>query len=471
MPSIRHQAFLSSTYLDLVAERAALTQALLRMRQVIPAGMELFSADSRPPWGVITSILADTDYLVLVIAGRYGSVDEDGISYTEREYDYAIAHGIPVLAFVHNDPGALRADAVETTQTGKRALAAFRAKVEGAHTVQRWQTVDELVHEVTRALHNAFVDHPRPGWVRGGEATASTPSAATTAAGVVATAGTRGPQLQLQAASADGRMLQPVTSSEAHIAAYVQAAVDELLEELPTSNTENAGGGLDFSAGQWNLGGILRHQASLNALEVHHDEDRTEEEYRQEVAQYGQKLEAALHEALDDVAAHVLVPFAPIVTNLTERNYQQVQVELHVEGDVRALEPGEEDDDLDPLARLPRRPRKWGPWTSSKLAEMVSQIDYRPPRLGGFGAGSFASSVEIENGGSATLRYGAIHLRPGAETALDSVVLVVPEGTASPLRATWRATATNVDGQTRGELEVPVEGDALDLWDALRTTS
>lgn len=455
---------MSSTYIDLVTERAALTQALLRMRQVIPAGMELFSADSRPPWGVITSILADTDYLVLVIAGRYGSVDEDGVSYTEREYDYAIAHGIPVLAFVHSDPDALRADAVETTQAGKRALAAFRKKVEGAHTVQRWQTVDELVHEVTRALHNAFVDHPRPGWVRGGKVTGTTSAATMTADAAAATSGL---QLQLRAASTDGQMLQPVTSSVDHIAVYVQTAVNELL----ISATENTGDGLDFSPGRWQLSGILRQQANLNALEEHHDEDRTEEEYRQEVEQYGQQLEAALCEALDDAAAHVLVPFAPIVTNMTERNYERVRVELHVEGDVRALEPADEGVNFDPLAHLPRRPRKWGPWTTSKLAGMLPQASYISSSFSGLGGASFGPSVEIENGGSTTLRYDAIHLRPRASETLDPVVLVIPEGAASPLRATWRATATNVDGQARGEVEVPVDGGAVDLWDALRTTT
>lgn len=211
MPSTRYQVFLSSTYTDLIDQRAALTQALLKMRPVIPAGMELFSADTRPPWEVITSILDDTDYLVLVIAGRYGSVDQEGISYTEREYDYAITHGIPVLAFVHAEPGALRADATESTEVGQRALAAFRAKVEDAHTIQRWRTADDLVHEVTRALHNAFGDQPRPGWVRG-ERTSATKSP-------VATQTPSGPRLRLDATSTDGQALQPVLANEDRITA------------------------------------------------------------------------------------------------------------------------------------------------------------------------------------------------------------------------------------------------------------
>jgi hypothetical protein len=37
----------------------------------------------------------------LIVGGRYGSVDETGISFTEREYDYAYEKGLHILAFVH----------------------------------------------------------------------------------------------------------------------------------------------------------------------------------------------------------------------------------------------------------------------------------------------------------------------------------------------------------------------------------
>ncbi len=46
---IRYQVFVSSTYKDLVAEREAVTQSVLRMGRCIPAGMELFSASTQPP--------------------------------------------------------------------------------------------------------------------------------------------------------------------------------------------------------------------------------------------------------------------------------------------------------------------------------------------------------------------------------------------------------------------------------------
>ena len=66
--------------------------------------MELFPADDASVWEVIQDVLKDCDYYVLIVAGRYGSVDEAGISYTQREYEFAHDLGMPVAAFFHEEP-------------------------------------------------------------------------------------------------------------------------------------------------------------------------------------------------------------------------------------------------------------------------------------------------------------------------------------------------------------------------------
>jgi Domain of unknown function (DUF4062) len=94
----KYQVFISSTYADLHDERHAVTVEILKARH-IPAGMENFSASDDRGWKVIEKTIDVTDYYVLLIAGRYGSVDPaTGVSWTEREYDYARARGVPVLA-------------------------------------------------------------------------------------------------------------------------------------------------------------------------------------------------------------------------------------------------------------------------------------------------------------------------------------------------------------------------------------
>ncbi len=134
MPDKGFQVFVSSTYTDLIEERQQVTEQLLRSR-CIPSGMELFTASGRPPWDVIKAALDTTDYMVLILAGRYGSVGSDGLSYTEREYDYAVAQDIPVLAFLHATPTKLPADQFDTGTLGKKR-GAFWKKVRdsGRHT-------------------------------------------------------------------------------------------------------------------------------------------------------------------------------------------------------------------------------------------------------------------------------------------------------------------------------------------------
>jgi hypothetical protein len=83
----RYQVFVSSTYADLKEERQHVTQALMEM-DCIPAGMELFPATDEEQWEFIKRIIDDCD--LLIIGGRYGSTTDEGISYTEKEYDYAV---------------------------------------------------------------------------------------------------------------------------------------------------------------------------------------------------------------------------------------------------------------------------------------------------------------------------------------------------------------------------------------------
>jgi hypothetical protein len=162
----RFQVFISSTFRDLTAERQSVLLAIQKLNH-IPAGMELFPSANDAPWEVIERIIAATDYYVLIIGGRYGSTDADGISFTEREYDLAVAKKIPVLAFLHADPGKLPAELCEMESEAKSRLDAFRNKVEAAHHCTFWRTAAELAGQVVISLVNEIAQNPKPGWVRG----------------------------------------------------------------------------------------------------------------------------------------------------------------------------------------------------------------------------------------------------------------------------------------------------------------
>ncbi len=96
----KYQVFISSTYTDLRAEREQVLRGLLET-DCIPIGMELFPPTDEAQWQYIKRVINQCDYYLLILAGRYGSIDPDtGLSYTEKEYMYAEALGKPILAFL-----------------------------------------------------------------------------------------------------------------------------------------------------------------------------------------------------------------------------------------------------------------------------------------------------------------------------------------------------------------------------------
>jgi transketolase C-terminal domain/subunit len=71
-------------------------------------------------WETIKSVIDRSDYYVLILAGRYGSVYRRGKSWTEKEYEYAVLRNIPVLAFIRAKR-SIRADAMDE-DSGLRAI-------------------------------------------------------------------------------------------------------------------------------------------------------------------------------------------------------------------------------------------------------------------------------------------------------------------------------------------------------------
>lgn len=162
----RHQVFISSTFSDLKDERAEIIQALLEL-DCIPAGMELFPATNSEAWDLIKGVIDDSDYYCLVLGGRYGSTDTTGVSFTEKEYDYALAQKKPIMAFIHADPDNLPLTKTERSDSGRKKLEDFRTKVEIAHHRKAWRSAAELGGLVSRSLVNMRKSHPAEGWVRG----------------------------------------------------------------------------------------------------------------------------------------------------------------------------------------------------------------------------------------------------------------------------------------------------------------
>lgn len=102
----RYQVFISSTFKDLIEERQAVLKAILELDHM-PAGMELFPATDDSAWHLIQDVIDASDYYVLIIGGRYGSLDKEGLSFTEKEYEYALKTKKPVIPLLHRSPDNL----------------------------------------------------------------------------------------------------------------------------------------------------------------------------------------------------------------------------------------------------------------------------------------------------------------------------------------------------------------------------
>ena len=163
----RYQVFISSTYTDLRLERQAVLESVLKLRH-IPVGMEHFVSTSEEQFNYIKRLLDETDYYIVIIGNRYGSQADDGIGYTEKEFDYAVNLGIPVIACIHSNPDSLPDNKSDIEPDAKQKLNEFRNKVMRHRMVSyfSWDNPSDLSAEVVVALINTINDYPRPGWER-----------------------------------------------------------------------------------------------------------------------------------------------------------------------------------------------------------------------------------------------------------------------------------------------------------------
>ena len=161
----RYQVFVSSTYVDLQDERQKVLQTLMEM-DCIPAGMELFPALDEEQWEFIKKIIDDCDYYIIIIGARYGSVTNEGISYTEKEFDYALEKGIKIIALIHEEPDAIPFNKNEGDPEKRAKLSAFKDKIKTGRLVKFWNTANEIPGLVTLSLLNTIKRHPAIGWVR-----------------------------------------------------------------------------------------------------------------------------------------------------------------------------------------------------------------------------------------------------------------------------------------------------------------
>lgn len=161
----KYQVFVSSTYMDLQEERQEVIKALLEL-DCFPSGMEFFPSTDEDQWTLIKRIIDDCDYYIIIIGGRYGSLSDEGISYTEKEYRYALETSKPIIAFLHKDPDTIAKGKSEFDPEALKKLEIFKELVQ-KKMCKYWSSAIELGSVVSRSFVNLQKTHPSIGWVRG----------------------------------------------------------------------------------------------------------------------------------------------------------------------------------------------------------------------------------------------------------------------------------------------------------------
>jgi hypothetical protein len=126
-----------------------------------PAGMELWPTDSNSLSEVIKREIRDSDYYIIIVGERYGTLSPDGIrSYTEMEYDFAKEIGKSILVFFYRDP----AENHKQLEYGGQ-LEAFKQKLSSNHSPGYCEHTD-LLSNIVVGLNSAKNRNPQRGWIK-----------------------------------------------------------------------------------------------------------------------------------------------------------------------------------------------------------------------------------------------------------------------------------------------------------------
>lgn len=143
--------FLSSTWLDLQPERAAVEAALRRMFDAAYAGMEHFGSRPETPREASLEEVDHCDIYVGLFGYRYGS----GI--TEAEYRRARERGLPCLIYFKREPASESCGERESDPEAAQRLRALKEELAARHIVSFFDDPPSLATQVVADLHNQLV--------------------------------------------------------------------------------------------------------------------------------------------------------------------------------------------------------------------------------------------------------------------------------------------------------------------------
>ncbi|MGQ9625958.1 MAG: DUF4062 domain-containing protein, partial [Anaerolineae bacterium] len=146
--------FLSSTSKDLAKHRRAVIEAIESLDDWHCVRMEKFGARDWEADDFCRARVAECDLFVGIVGHLYGSCPKGSEkSYTEREYEAAVAAGKPRLIFIAPEDFPLPAYLIEPDEKRQKQLA-FRERVGKERICDVFASPDDLARRVVGAIRN-----------------------------------------------------------------------------------------------------------------------------------------------------------------------------------------------------------------------------------------------------------------------------------------------------------------------------
>lgn len=271
-------------------------------------------------------------------------------------------------------------------------------------------------------------------------------------------------RLDVELAPAEGQLIvTPLDIGETSVNRWIEAERDRLIAPLHAERETPTEDPLDLSQPLAAIAFTNQTTTSRLALlteqvagHYRKPEDRSQEDYEAEVERYLEKAAEVLPGvAIDRHIESEACVLSLVLRNPTDHPWGDVSTEVYIAGEgFRALDGPEHNE-------MPKPPRVWGP----RLVDILGDFD-AGRRLGPIHGSLFDRMpmsgpsgpwVEIDNGGSARLRFSPVDLPPRSMEQVAEVHLLVRSDLAgSRLLATWEARSTHASGVAEGRFEIEI---------------
>lgn len=189
-------------------------------------------------------------------------------------------------------------------------------------------------------------------------------------------------------------------------------------------------------------------------------DDRSDEDYTRQVDEYCQDYRMADERLFVwRLWRHQPAWLRLEAVNLTADNFTDIELQIHVPGAVRRWPEELEEMAEDERPELPDRPAVLGTLKPNSLLGLGDNSIFSAPHYPELRQASFGPagpSYTVRDGGSVTITFEELHLRPGQRRQLPGVPLLVDATEGTVLDCEWQATASNVSGQRTGTFTLTV---------------